>query len=112
VHDLLLVGSASAREGLRRTLPRLEKKARPWRVCGGAEALEEAEGWGGGDSHGVDASGPSSDMRISILASPHGASVLNMWIETLERILKGGYALSFSLGSRVMLADSDLSTGR
>ena len=67
--------------------------------------------WGGGGSHGVDASGPSSDMRISMLASPHGASVLNMWIETLERILKGGHGLSCALG-RVVLADSDMSAGQ
>lgn len=42
-----------------------------------------------------------------MLASPHGASVLNIWIETLEGTAKGGrcpfseHALSGSSGSIV-----------
>lgn len=31
---------------------------------------------GGGSSQGIEASGPSSDIRTSMLASPQGASVL------------------------------------
>jgi hypothetical protein len=44
-----------------------------------------------------------------MLASPHGASVLNMWIETLERIAKCRYGASSALG-RVMLVDSGMLT--
>jgi hypothetical protein len=42
VQDLLEVGSASAREGLRRTFPRSEKKPRPWRDCVGGESFDRA----------------------------------------------------------------------
>lgn len=88
VQDLLNVGSASAREGFRRTAPRLEKRARPCRELAGAGiAIPDS----GRRFHGTDASGPSSDIRISMLASPQGASVLNMWIETFERIAYGGH---------------------
>ena len=87
VQDLLNVGSASAREGFRRTTPRLEKRPRPWSVSAVAGISVPDSGGGiGGRSHGTDASGPSSDIRISMLASPQGASVLNMWIEILGRI--------------------------
>lgn len=108
VQDLLIVGSASAREGLRRTFPRSEKKPRPCRDCTGAGYPELAGGSARGVSHGTDSSGPSSDIRISILASPQGASVLNMWIETLERIAKGGHRASCAR-SKMISANSALS---
>lgn len=78
VQDLLNVASASGREGLRRTVPRLEKKLRPCRDRVGAGLpIVIGEGpWGG--CHGTESFGPSSDIRISMLASPQGASVLNM----------------------------------
>jgi len=42
VQDLLNVGSASAREGLRRIIPRSEKKPRPWRDSAGDGCSEVA----------------------------------------------------------------------
>ena len=86
VQDLLNVGSASAREGLRRTIPRSEKKPRPCNASAGAGCSARSVTGSVGPFHGSDASGPSSDIRISMLASPQGASVLNIWIEMLERM--------------------------
>ncbi len=91
VQDLLNVGSASAREGLRRTAPRLEKKPRPCRDFAENEPSALVEAQESGKFHGTDSSAPISDIRISMLASPQGASVLNIWIEILERMAKGGH---------------------
>lgn len=78
MQDLLNVGSASARDGLRRTAPRSEKKPRPCRDPAENESPALVGGLGCGDVHGTDSSAPSSHIRISMLASPQGASVLNM----------------------------------
>jgi hypothetical protein len=82
VQDFERVGSASGREGLRRVRPSWEKKALPcseavsgWLV-GEVELGGDNEG-AGKSSHGTDDSGPSSAIKISMLASPQGASVLN-----------------------------------
>lgn len=90
VQDLLNVGFASARDGLRRTVPRSEKKPRPCKETAEAEHSELSRVEACGAFHETEASGPSSDIRISMLASPQGASVLNIWMETLGRIAKGG----------------------
>lgn len=83
VQDLLNVGSASAREGLRRTIPNSEKNPRPCNDSADAECSVGRRSGAISPFHGSDASGPSSLIRISMLASPQGASVLNMWIEML-----------------------------
>jgi hypothetical protein len=84
--DLEREGGASPREGLRRTIPRWEKKARPGRVVvmgllvvwgGGGEGLVVLVSVGGGvgERDGGTSQGEASgwaDMMSSMLASPPG----------------------------------------
>jgi hypothetical protein len=90
VQDLLSVGGASGREGLRRTEPRWEKLERPRRAEIEASRLasgrldghselsiftlltKDAEIVGGALVHGVASS--CASMTSSMLASPQGAS--------------------------------------
>lgn len=93
VQDLLRVGGASGREGLRRTEPRWEKLERPRRADGVvASSNSEADDdrvdiVGGGLVHGVESSWAS--MTNSMLASPQGASEQYMWIRTFSWIVNG-----------------------